>query len=131
MTTENIPLMKETDIVVIRQRVRIAAEQASLGLVSQTKIVTAASEIARNALIYGDGGECIIERTLHDGRPCVRLIIADQGAGIDDIERAMVDGYTTGNGLGLGLSGARRLVDNFVIDSRRGGGTRVELWKWR
>lgn len=128
---EKIPLLRETDVVTIRQRVRVAAEEARLGLVSQTKIVTAASEIARNALLYGGGGECVIERIVHEGRAGVRLIISDNGPGIADIERAMVDGFTSGNGLGLGLSGARRLVDNFKIDSAPQRGTRVELWKWR
>ena len=128
---EKIPLLRETDVVTIRQRVRVAAEEARLGLVSQTKIVTAASEIARNALIYGGGGECVIERIVHESRAGVRLIISDNGPGIADIERAMVDGFTSGNGLGLGLSGARRLVDNFKIDSGPRRGTRVELWKWR
>jgi serine/threonine-protein kinase RsbT len=128
---ETLPLKQETDIVIIRQRVRKAAEEARLGLVSQTKIVTAASEIARNALIYGGGGECQLERTMREGRAAVRLIVADQGQGIADLDRAMVDGYTSGSGLGLGLSGARRLVDHFVIRSAAGEGTTVELWKWK
>ena len=129
--TETLPLTQETDIVVIRQRTRKAAEEAQLGLVSQTKVVTAASEIARNALIYGGGGECVLERTLRDGRAAVRLIITDTGCGIANLDQAMVDGYTSGSGLGLGLSGARRLVDHFAIDSAPGQGTRVELWKWK
>ncbi|TWI58662.1 serine/threonine-protein kinase RsbT [Pseudomonas duriflava] len=128
---EIFPLKQETDIVLIRQRVRQAAEAAKLGLVSQTKIVTAASEIARNALIYGGGGECMIEDTVRNGRNAVHLVITDQGKGIADIAKAMVDGYTSGNGLGLGLSGAKRLVDEFIIESDLGKGTRVELWKWR
>jgi serine/threonine-protein kinase RsbT len=128
---EILPLKQETDIVLIRQRVRQSAEVAKLGLVSQTKIVTAASEIARNALIYGGGGECVIEDTARNGRSAVHLVITDQGKGIEDINKAMVDGYTSGNGLGLGLSGAKRLVDEFAIESAPGKGTRVELWKWR
>lgn len=128
---ETLPLKQETDIVIIRQRVRKAAEEARLGLVSQTKIVTAASEIARNALIYGGGGECQLERTMRDGRAAVRLVVADQGQGIADLDQAMVDGYTSGSGLGLGLSGARRLVDHFTIQSAAGAGTTVELWKWK
>lgn len=128
---ETLPLKQETDIVIIRQRVRKAAEEARLGLVSQTKIVTAASEIARNALIYGGGGECQLERTLREGRAAVRLVVADQGQGIADLDQAMVDGYTSGSGLGLGLSGARRLVDHFSIQSAAGSGTTVELWKWK
>ncbi|TRX76635.1 anti-sigma regulatory factor [Pseudomonas mangiferae] len=128
---ETFPLKQETDIVLIRQRVRKYAEEAKLGIVSQTKIVTAASEIARNALIYGGGGECVVEACSRDGRSAVYLCISDSGAGIADIDRAMVDGYTSGSGLGLGLSGAKRLVDAFAIDSAPGQGTRVELWKWR
>jgi serine/threonine-protein kinase RsbT len=128
---ETLPLKQETDIVIIRQRVRKAAEEARLGLVSQTKIVTAASEIARNALIYGGGGECQLERTLREGRAAVRLVVADHGEGIADLDQAMVDGYTSGSGLGLGLSGARRLVDHFSIRSAAGAGTTVELWKWK
>jgi serine/threonine-protein kinase RsbT len=128
---EILPLKQETDIVLIRQRVRQSAEFAKLGLVSQTKIVTAASEIARNALIYGGGGECMVEDTTRNGRSAVHLVITDQGKGIADIDKAMVDGYTSGNGLGLGLSGAKRLVDEFAIESAPGVGTRVELWKWR
>ena len=131
MKTQTLPLKQETDIVIIRQQVRKLAEQARLGLVSQTKIVTAASEIARNALIYGNGGECLLELANREGRAAVRLIIRDQGPGIADIERALVDGYTSGSGLGLGLSGSRRLVDEFAIDSQPGAGTTVELWKWR
>lgn len=129
--TQTLPLKQETDIVVIRQKVRKAAEEARLGLVSQTKIVTAASEIARNALIYGGGGECLIEMTMRAGRAALRLVISDQGPGIPDIERALVDGYTSGSGLGLGLSGSRRLVDEFLLQSQVGVGTTVELWKWK
>nr|WP_194718476.1 ATP-binding protein [Pseudomonas typographi] len=126
-----MPLKQETDIVTIRQRVRKAAEDARLGLVSQTKIVTAASEIARNGLIYGGGGQCLIERTQREGRAAVRLVIIDHGPGIANLEQAMTDGYTSGNGLGLGLSGARRLVDAFEIASQPGQGTSVEMWKWK
>ncbi|MDH0897450.1 MULTISPECIES: ATP-binding protein [unclassified Pseudomonas] len=129
--TQTLPLKQETDIVLIRQQVRKAAEEARLGLVSQTKIVTAASEIARNALIYGGGGECLLETTQRGGRTALRLVISDQGPGIADIERALVDGYTSGSGLGLGLSGSRRLVDEFSIESQPGLGTTVELWKWK
>ncbi|WP_462381916.1 ATP-binding protein [Pseudomonas sp. Marseille-QA0892] len=129
--TQTLPLHQETDVVLIRQQVRKAAEAIRLGIISQTKIVTAASEIARNGLIYGGGGECLIEQTLRAGKPALRLVIKDNGPGIADIERAMVDGYTSGNGLGLGLSGSKRLVDEFLIDSRPGEGTTIELWKWR
>ncbi|MDH4566921.1 anti-sigma regulatory factor [Pseudomonas sp. BN414] len=118
-------------MVVVRQQVRKAAAQANLGLVSQTKIVTAASEIGRNALLYGGGGECVIEITQREARAALRLVITDQGPGIADIEQALRDGYTSGNGLGLGLSGSRRLVDEFSIRSELGSGTTVEMWKWK
>ncbi|WP_280349619.1 anti-sigma regulatory factor [Pseudomonas sp. BN414] len=131
MTTQTLPLKQETDIVVVRQQVRKAAAQANLGLVSQTKIVTAASEIGRNALLYGGGGECVIEITQREARAALRLVITDQGPGIADIEQALRDGYTSGNGLGLGLSGSRRLVDEFSIRSELGSGTTVEMWKWK
>nr|WP_218649268.1 anti-sigma regulatory factor [Pseudomonas taiwanensis] len=124
-------MKQETDIVVVRQQVRKAAAQANLGLVSQTKIVTAASEIGRNALLYGGGGECLIEITQREARAALRLVITDQGPGIADIEQALRDGYTSGNGLGLGLSGSRRLVDEFSIRSEPGSGTTVEMWKWK
>ncbi|NWL77653.1 anti-sigma regulatory factor [Pseudomonas taiwanensis] len=130
-TTQTLPLKQETDIVVVRQQVRKAAAQANLGLVSQTKIVTAASEIGRNALLYGGGGECLIEITQREARAALRLVITDQGPGIADIEQALRDGYTSGNGLGLGLSGSRRLVDEFSIRSEPGSGTTVEMWKWK
>lgn len=129
--TQTLPLKQETDIVAIRHAVRKGAEEARLGLVSQTKIVTAASEIARNALIYGGGGECLIEICSRQNRSAVHLVISDQGPGIADIDRALVDGYTSGSGLGLGLSGSRRLVDEFSITSQPGAGTTVELWKWK
>lgn len=129
--TKTLPLQQETDIVAIRHAVRQCAEEARLGLVSQTKIVTAASEIARNALVYGGGGECTVAIARRDNRNAVHLVIADRGPGIADLERALVDGYTSGSGLGLGLSGSRRLVDEFSLESQVGVGTRVELWKWK
>ena len=130
-TTQMLALKQETDIVVIRQRVRKAAEEVRLGLVSQTKIVTAASEIARNGLIYGGGGECLVEVVQREGRSAVHLVISDNGPGIDNLPLAMTDGYTSGGGLGLGLSGAKRLVDDFAIISIPGAGTTIDLWKWR
>ena len=129
--SQTLPLRQETDIVLIRQQVRKVAEAIRLGLISQTKIVTAASEIARNGLVYGLGCECLIEETVRAGKPAIRLVIRDNGPGIADLDRAMVDGYTSGKGLGLGLSGSRRLVDDFHIDSQPGQGTTVELWNWR
>jgi len=125
------PILSEADVVRIRQRVRSIGSELKFSLVDQTKIVTAVSEIARNTLIYGKGGHLTIERITHLGSPGIRLIFEDQGPGIVDIERALQDGYTTGNGLGLGLSGSRRLVNEFYIQSSPGKGTRVTLVKWR
>jgi serine/threonine-protein kinase RsbT len=119
------------DVVGVRQAVREWAIAAGFSLVDQTKIVTAASEIARNAVIYGGGGTARLE-SLNDGpKRGLRLVFEDQGPGIADVEQALKDGFTTGSGLGLGLGGARRLVNGFEIDSTPGKGTRVTLVRWR
>ena len=119
------------DVVRVRQAVRVQAVDAGFSLVDQTKLVTAASEIARNTVEYGGGGALVIE-TLRDGiRRGLRLTFTDEGPGISDIPRAMADGYTTGGGLGLGLSGAKRLSNEFDIQSTPGKGTRVMLGRWR
>jgi serine/threonine-protein kinase RsbT len=105
--------------------------QAGLGLVDQTKIVTAASELARNTLDYGGGGSCTLSG-IDDGiRRGVRLVFEDHGPGIADIQLALKDGYTTGNGLGLGLSGAKRLSNEFTIESVVGSGTRITIARWK
>lgn len=130
---ETVPLRTEFDIVTVRQHVRAWATAQGLGLVDQTKLVTAASELARNAVEYGGGGTLRLE-ALEDearGRRGVRLTFADEGPGIPDLERALSDGYTTGNGMGLGLGGARRLVNEFQIDSAVGAGTRVTVTRWK
>jgi serine/threonine-protein kinase RsbT len=119
------------DVVAIRQAVRQRAVELGFNLVDQTKIVTAASELARNTLQYGGGGTVTIEALEQLGRRGIRLTFADEGPGIPDIELAMKDGYTTAGGLGLGLSGARRLSNDFHIDSRPGAGTRVTITRWR
>jgi serine/threonine-protein kinase RsbT len=119
------------DVVGIRQAVRQRAVELGFNLVDQTKIVTAASELARNTMQYGGGGTVTIEAIEEMGRRGLRLTFADQGPGIADIELAMKDGYTTGGGLGLGLSGARRLSNEFSIDSKPGQGTRVTITRWR
>src|SRR5687767_1883372 len=119
------------DGVAIRQAVRQQAVEHGFNLVEQTKIVTAASELARNTVQYGGGGQVTIEAIERLGRRGLRLTFADQGPGIADIEMAMRDGYTTGGGLGLGLSGARRLSNEFHIDSQPGQGTRVVIIRWR
>jgi serine/threonine-protein kinase RsbT len=119
------------DVVAIRQAVRQRAVDLGFNLVDQTKIVTAASELARNTVQYGGGGTVTIEALENLGRRGLRLTFADEGPGIADIDQAMKDGFTTGGGLGLGLSGARRLSNEFHIDSRPGQGTRVTITRWR
>jgi serine/threonine-protein kinase RsbT len=127
---EEIPIRAEDDVVRVRQGARKAALAAGLSLVDQTKLVTAASELARNTLIYGGGGRATIEPVSANGREGLRLLFEDSGPGIPDLERALQDGYTTGTGLGLGLGGSRRLVNEFSIESRVGEGTRVTIIKW-
>ena len=127
---EVLPIRDSDDVVRVRQAVRVQAVAAGLGLVDQTKIVTAASELARNTLDYGGGGTARVE-TFNEARRGVRLTFEDDGPGIPDIERALTDGFTTGGGLGLGLSGARRLCNEFDIRSTVGEGTRVTIARWR
>ena len=119
------------DVVSIRQAVRQRAVELGFNLVDQTKIVTASSELARNTLQYGGGGRVTIEGIEDLGRRGLRLTFEDDGPGIPDVELAMRDGYTTGGGLGLGLSGARRLSNDFHIESAPGKGTRVTITRWR
>jgi len=130
-SSDELAIAGDPDVVRVRQAMRAAAVRATLSLVDQTKVVTAASELARNTLIYGGGGTARVE-VLSDGRrQGVRVVFEDTGPGIADLGLALKDGYTTGTGLGLGLSGARRLVDEFHINSNPGQGTRVEVTKWR
>jgi serine/threonine-protein kinase RsbT len=124
-------MKKSEDIVLMRQAVREHALAQGLSLVDQTKVVTAASELARNILDYAAGGEVEIAQVANGTRRGVRLVFTDKGPGIADIEQAMKDGYTTGGGLGLGLGGAKRLSNEFSIASRPGEGTRVEITRWR
>jgi serine/threonine-protein kinase RsbT len=126
-----LQLRAENDVVGVRQAVRTWAVQQGFTLVDQTKMVTAASEIARNTVVYGRGGTVRIEALDEGARKGLRLTFEDQGPGIPDIQRALSDGYTTGNGLGMGLGGAKRLVNQFEIDSRPGQGTRVTLTRWK
>ena len=129
--SEQVVVREQHDIVNVRQVVRSWSLSVGLGLVDLTKLVTAASEIARNTVGYGGGGTLQIEE-LRDGlRLGVRLVFEDQGPGIPDIDRAMTDGYSTGTGMGLGLGGTKRLVDEFEISSTRGVGTRVSITKWK
>lgn len=125
------PLRSEHDIVLGRQTVRRLAQDAGFSLVDQTKFVTAASELARNAFIYGGGGEMKWE-TVQDGiKRGVRLVFEDHGPGIADLGRALTDGWSSGRGLGLGLTGARRLVNEFELESTVGVGTRVTITRWK
>ena len=119
------------DIVRMRQVVREQAIAVGFNLVEQTKIVTAASEIGRNTVIYGGGGDVSVQRLSEGARRGLRLVFSDTGPGIPDIEQAMKDGYTTGSGLGLGLGGAKRLSNEFSINSHVGEGTQVTLARWK
>lgn len=128
---DELPIRTGDDVVRVRQQVRVVAARTGLSLVDQTKVVTAASELARNALVHGGGGSARIEViTSGNGRNGVRVGFADDGPGIADVELALTDGWTTGDGLGLGLSGARRLVDEFELTSKPGSGTSVVVVKW-
>jgi serine/threonine-protein kinase RsbT len=126
-----VPLKSSSDIVLARQKVRQWAIDLHFSLVDQTKLVTAASELARNALQHGKGGEMTIETLNSGARAGLRLTFEDRGPGIPDIEQAMRDGYTTDSGMGLGLGGSKRLVNEFNIQSEVGKGTRVTVARWR
>ena len=129
--SETIPIQISDDVVRVRSRVRALAMSLGLGIVDQTKIVTAASELARNTLQHGGGGQVTVFEEEKLGRKSLRLVFEDSGPGIPDIERALQDGYTTGGGMGLGLSGARRLSNEFSIESVVGRGTRVMIARWK
>lgn len=128
---ETMSIRSSEDVVRVRQIARELAVAQGLSLVDQTKIVTAASELARNTLDYGGGGTVRFEAVNSEARRGVRLTFEDHGPGIADIELALTDGYTTGGGLGLGLSGAKRLSNEFEISSRVGEGTRVTITRWK
>jgi serine/threonine-protein kinase RsbT len=128
--TERIEVATDQDVVRVRQLVRTFAVAVKLSLVDQTKLVTAASELARNTLVYGGGGTVEVDRVDNGRRSGIRIVFADEGPGIADLDLALTDGYTTGGGLGLGLSGARRLVDEFEIDTQVGRGTSITVTKW-
>ena len=131
LRSESMPIRVDSDVVLVRQQVRAWAATQGFGLVDQTKVVTAASELARNTLVHGGGGSMTIEAHNDGARKGLRLIFEDQGPGIEDIALAMTDGYTTGSGLGLGLSGAKRLSNEFEIISKPGEGTRITITRWR
>jgi serine/threonine-protein kinase RsbT len=128
--SERLDIRNAQDVVRVRQRVRALAIEAGLSLVDQTKIVTAASELARNTLDYGGGGTVDLER-VNGAYRGVRLIFADEGPGIKDVGAALRDGFTTGDGLGLGLGGAKRLSNEFKIETEEGKGTRVTIARWK
>jgi serine/threonine-protein kinase RsbT len=128
---EVIQLRSDSDVVRARQAVRGMCAELGFSLVDQTKMVTAASELARNTLVHGRGGTLTLEAMEDGSRRGVRLVFEDEGPGIPDIGRALQDGYTTGNGMGLGLGGSRRLVNEFDIQSTVGSGTRVVAIRWR
>ncbi|PSB34233.1 anti-sigma regulatory factor [Chlorogloea sp. CCALA 695] len=128
---QEIDIYSSSDIVLVRKIVRTWAVELGFSLVDQTKIITASSELARNTLTYGGGGTLTLEVIEVGYRQGLRLIFSDQGAGISDIELALKDGYTTGGGLGMGLSGTKRLMSEFEISSRVGEGTQVKIIKWK
>jgi len=129
--TEQLPLQSSSDIVMARQRVRQFATELRFTLVDQTKLVTAASELARNALDHGGGGQMSIEVVNGLSRTGLKLIFEDHGPGIPDIDAALKDGFTTGAGMGLGLGGSKRLVNEFGIESEVGKGTKVTVVRWK
>ena len=128
--SDRITVASDQDVVRVRQLVRTVAVSVKLSLVDQTKLVTAASELARNTLVHGGGGTVEVSRVENGRRAGIRIVFRDEGPGIPDLELALTDGYTTGSGLGLGLSGARRLVDEFDVDTAVGHGTSITVTKW-
>lgn len=131
VSTELVHIRNSQDVVEVRQLVRKKAISLGFGLVDQTKMVTASSELARNTLDYGGGGTASVEIVENGRRPGLRVVFEDQGPGIANVNLAMTDGFTSGGGLGLGLGGAKRLSDEFEISSKPGSGTRVSILRWK
>jgi serine/threonine-protein kinase RsbT len=129
--TETIPIKNSSDVVVVRKRVRVLAIEMKFSLVEQTKIVTAASELGRNTLEHGKGGSLELAVITNGARRGIRLCFTDQGPGIPDVALALKDGYTSGSGMGLGLGGAKRLMNEFEIDTKPGSGTTVTTIRWK
>ncbi|MBD0319465.1 MAG: anti-sigma regulatory factor [Gemmatimonadetes bacterium] len=129
--SEGFTIRTDADVVAARQAVRARAVELRFSLVDQTKIVTAASELARNTLVYGGGGSMRLETVEKPPRTGLRMVFEDRGPGIPDVEQALRDGFTTGGGLGLGLGGSRRLLDEMEIESAAGEGTRITAIKWK
>ncbi len=130
LKSETLPLRTDEDILLVRQTVRAWMVELAFNMVEQTMMVTATSELARNTVVYGGGGSARLELLADSGRQGVQVTFEDQGPGIADIEQALKDGYTTGVGLGMGLGGSKRLVNDFDIWSEVGKGTRVTITKW-
>jgi serine/threonine-protein kinase RsbT len=128
---ETLPIQSSSDVVLARQKVRQWATELKFTLVDQTKLVTAASELARNTLDHGKGGQMVIEAVENLSRQGLKLTFEDQGPGIPDIQAALRDGFTTGSGMGLGLGGSKRLVNDFHIESEPGKGTRITVVRWK
>jgi len=128
---ETVPIANSSDVVLARQKVRQWAMEMKFTLVDQTKLVTAASELARNALEHGKGGQMVIEQVENSIKNGLKLVFEDRGPGIPDIEAALRDGFTTGGGMGLGLGGSKRLVNDFQVESQPGKGTRVTVVRWK
>lgn len=128
---EVLPLRSDGDVVMVRQAVRAWTAELGMSLIDQTKFVTAASELARNALEHGGGGDATLEMLSEPPKKGIKITFVDSGKGIADIQMALKDGYTTGGGLGLGLGGSKRLVEHFEIDSKPGAGTRITITKWK
>lgn len=131
LKSESVPIKGSSDVVILRQKVRAWTGELKFSLVDQTKMITASSELARNALGHGGGGTCLMEMVSNGARAGLRLTFEDKGPGIPDLELALKDGYSTGGGLGLGLSGSKRLVNEFDIASKVGEGTRVTVVRWK
>lgn len=131
LSSEAIPLRDSDDVVLVRQAARKLAVALGFGIVDQTKLVTASSELARNTVDYGGGGTVLLESLRDERKSGVRLVFEDQGPGIPDIDLALRDGYTSGNGMGLGLGGAKRLSHEFEIASTPGIGTRIAIVRWK
>jgi serine/threonine-protein kinase RsbT len=129
--TEVVPIANSSDVVVVRQRVRVWTTEMKFSLVDQTKIVTAASELGRNTLEHGGGGSMELALVVNGVRRGIRMSFSDQGPGIPDIAQALKDGYTSGAGMGLGLGGSKRLMNEFEIESTPGGGTTVTAIRWK
>jgi serine/threonine-protein kinase RsbT len=128
---ETVPIASSSDVVLARQKVRQWAIEMKFTLVDQSKLVTAASELARNALEHGKGGQMVIEQVENSIKSGLKLVFEDRGPGISDLDAALRDGYTTGGGMGLGLGGSKRLVNEFQIESEPGKGTRVTVVRWK